>query len=59
MKNKQSRRIIGTFAEISNLIRSFPQFAFDSILDTSDEYWRWLLKVYNVKENVDDTLVVF
>ena len=37
MKIKGSRRIIGTFSEISCLIRSLPQLLFDHIKDTTGE----------------------
>ena len=36
MKAKESRGIIGTFSEVSNLIQSFPQVAYDYILDYED-----------------------
>lgn len=45
MKLKVSRRIIGTFAEISNLVRSFTQLVYDQILDCTNPYWLWLLKI--------------
>ena len=45
MKVKSTRRIIGTFSQISTLIRSFTQVAYDNILDTDDEYYQWLLKI--------------
>ena len=48
MKIKKSRRIIGTFAEVSTLIRSFPQLLFDHIQDPTDDYWKWLLKVHKI-----------
>jgi len=46
MKVKRTRRIIGTFAEVSTLIRSFPQLIYDHIKDSTDEHWKWLLKVH-------------
>ena len=45
MKVKKSRRIIGTFAEVSCLIRSFPQMAYDHIRNSNDPYWQFLLKI--------------
>ena len=48
MKVKHSRRIVGTFAEISTLIRTLPQLLFDQIQDPTDDYWKWFLKVQKV-----------
>ena len=45
MRQKASRRIPGTFAEIGNLIRSFTQVMFDHIRNFDDEYWLWLLEI--------------
>ena len=45
MKVKSSRKIIGCFAEISTLIRSFPQLFYNNIKDHSDPYWIWLIKI--------------
>ena len=45
MKVKKSRRIIGTFAEVSCLVRSFSQMAYDNIQDFTDPYWQWLLSI--------------
>ena len=45
MKVKGSRRIIGTFAEVSNLIRSMTQLLYDHIKDTDDPYWQWFLQI--------------
>ena len=45
MKNKDSRRIIGTFSEVSNLIKSFPQVIYDCIVNPEDEYWQFFLKI--------------
>ena len=45
MKVKSSRKVIGTFSEIGNFIRSMTQLLFDHIVDTQDEYWLWLLEI--------------
>ena len=45
MKNKVSRRIIGTFAEIGLLVRSFTQLIFDNIKNVQDPYYLWLLEI--------------
>ena len=45
MKIKKSRKVIGTFSEIENLIRSITQMLYDHIKDTDDEYWLWLLEI--------------
>ena len=43
MKVKKSRKIVGTFSEVSTLIQTFPQIIFDHIQDTNNDYWKWLL----------------
>ena len=45
MSNKGSRRVIGTFAELSNLIRSITQLLFNHIKLTNDPFWLWLLQI--------------
>ena len=45
MKTKQSRRIVGTFSEVSTLIRSLSQIIYDQIKDPSDPYWIWMLYI--------------
>ena len=45
MRNKASRQILGTFAEVSNLIRSSTQVLYDYIKDPNDDYWKWLLLI--------------
>ena len=45
MKIKVSRRVVGTFAEVSNLVRSLTQLLSDHIGDTSNPYWKWLLLI--------------
>ena len=45
MQQKSSRRIIGTFSEVRNLIQSFPQLLFNHIRDPADEFWVWLLVI--------------
>ena len=37
--------LIGTFAEVGTLIRSFPQLMYDHIKDPSNDYWQWLLAI--------------
>ena len=46
MKIKASRKVIGTFSEIENLIRSLPQLFYDHLEDTNDEYWLWFLEIH-------------
>ena len=43
MKNKSSRKIVGTFSQVSTLVRSFPMLIFDHIHDVEDDYWKWLI----------------
>ena len=45
MKNKDTRRIIGTFSEVGNLIRSITQILYNHVEDTNDPYWQWLLVI--------------
>ena len=45
MKIKSSRKVIGTFSEISTLIRSFTQLIFNNILDYEDPYYKWLIEI--------------
>ena len=45
MKSKNTRNVIGTFAEVSNLIRSITQVAYNHILDHENRYWQWLLSL--------------
>ena len=45
MKNKDTRRIIGTFSEVGNLIRSITQILYNHVQDTNDPYWQWLLVI--------------
>ena len=45
MKSKNTRNVIGTFAEVSNLIRSFTQVAYNHIQDYENRYWQWLLSL--------------
>ena len=45
MKRKDSRKIVGTFAEVSTLVRLFPQLLFDHISDPQDPLWQFYLKV--------------
>ena len=43
MKNKTSRKVVGTFSEIANFIWSFTQVAYNNIQDRNNDYWQWLL----------------
>ena len=45
MKNKASRKIVGTFAEIANLIRSLTQIMYDHIKNRQDEHFLWLIEI--------------
>ena len=45
MKVKATRHVIGTFAEVGTLIRSFSQLFFDYIKDPNDEYWLWMIEI--------------
>ena len=45
MKVKDSRRIIGTFSEVGNLIRSITQLLYDHVRDTQNPYRRWLILI--------------
>ena len=45
MKQKVSRKIVGTFSEISCLLRSLTQIMFDHIKNPQDEFWMWLLAI--------------
>ena len=45
MKVKGSWRIVGTFAELTNLIQSITQLLFDHVKDTNDPYWLWLIQI--------------
>ena len=62
MKSKATRRIIGTFSEIGNLIRSLPQILFDHILDTQDPFQLWLFQLrsflrYISMQSITDTQI--
>ena len=45
MKNKASRRIVGTFSEMANLIRSLTQLLYDHLANSEDYYWQLLLGI--------------
>ena len=45
MKNKESRRVTGTFAEIAQLIRSATQVLFDIVKNSDDPYYKWLIQI--------------
>ena len=45
MQQKCSRKIIGTFSEVRNLIQSLPQLLYNHIRDPNDNYWQWLLLI--------------
>ena len=45
MKNKDTRRIIGTFSEVSLLIRSFPQIIYNYVKDGQDKFWQWFFSI--------------
>ena len=45
MKNKCTRKVIGSFSEISNLIRSSTQLLDVYIKDFNNEYYQWLLSI--------------
>ena len=45
MKVKATRKVIGTFREIENFIRSFPQLLFNHIQNTQDEFWLFLIEI--------------
>ena len=45
MKVKNTCNVIGTFAEISCLIRSFTQVVYNCIQDHENRYWQWLLSL--------------
>ena len=45
MKQKASRRIVGTFSEMATLMKLFTQIFYDVVKDTSDPYWIWVLEI--------------
>ena len=45
MKVKNTRKVVGTFAEVATLVRLFPQLLFDHISDPQDALWQFYLKV--------------
>ena len=43
MLKKESRKVIGTFSQVANFIRSFTQVFFDHVRDTNNDFWQWIL----------------
>ena len=43
MKIKESRKVIGTFSQVENFVRSLPQLLYNHIENPLNEYWQWLL----------------
>ena len=40
-----ARNVVGTFAEIENLISSSTQLLFDHVKDKEDSHWNWLIHI--------------
>ena len=45
MKIKTSRKVIGTFAEVSTLIRSLTQLLYNHLKDVNNPFWQWFLQI--------------